>query len=112
MTPPWPLRGTKKRNVPFDGADLARIVLKLVLVTCVNQYNITHLTLPKSPRALLPDLEAIKCAMNKKHQASLKAKAKEASSAFASAKGSSKKRSVSGNPDELQVSKKAKPARF
>ncbi len=60
----------------------------------------THSTLPKSPKALQPDLEAIKRAMNEKHQASLKAKAKEASSAPTSAKGSSKKRSVSGNPGE------------
>jgi hypothetical protein len=36
----------------------------------------------------------------------------EASSASASAKGSSKKCSVSGNPSELKVSNKGKPARF
>jgi hypothetical protein len=71
-----------------------------------------HLTLPKSPRALLPDLEAIKHVMNKKRHASLKVKAKEASSASASTKGSSKKHSASGNPGELQVPKKARPASF
>ncbi len=86
--------------MPFDEADLARIVLNLVLVTWVNQYNMTHSTLPKSPRALLPDIEAIKCIMNKKHQARLKAKAKEASYVSTSTKGSSKKHSASGNPGE------------
>jgi len=94
------VEGTKKSNVPFDEADLARIVLNLVLVTWVNQYNMTHSTLPKSPRALLPDLEAIEGFMNKKHQASLKVKAKEASFASTSTKGSCKKRSASGNPGE------------
>ncbi len=71
-----------------------------------------HLTLPKSPRALLMDLEAIKRVMNEMHQASLKAKAKEASSASASAKGNSKKPSASGNLGELRVLKKARLARF
>jgi hypothetical protein len=102
---------TKKCKVLFDEADLAGIVLILVLVTWVNQYNMTHSTLPKSPRVLLPDLEAIKRVMNKKHQASLKAKGKEASSASMSTKGSSKKHSASGNPGE-QVPKKVRPAKF
>jgi hypothetical protein len=99
------VEGTKKSNVLFDEADLARIVLNLVLVTWVNQYNLTPLRLPKSPRVLLLDLEAIKRIMNKKHQASLKAKAKEASSASTNAKGNSKKHFASGNPGE-QVPKK------
>jgi hypothetical protein len=47
---------TKKNNVPFDEADLAGIVLNSVPVTWMNQYNMMHLTPPKSPRALLPDL--------------------------------------------------------
>jgi hypothetical protein len=89
MTPPlWPLRA-QKSNVPFYEADLSGIVLNLVPVIWVNQYNMTHLTLPKSPRALLPDLEAIKRIMNKKHQASLKANAKEVSAASATTKGRS-----------------------
>jgi hypothetical protein len=91
---------TKKSKMPFDETDLAKIVLNLVPVTWVNQYNMTHSTLPKSPRVLLPDLEAIERIMNKKHQASLKAKAKEALSASVRVKGSSKKRSTSGNPSE------------
>jgi hypothetical protein len=49
--------------------------------------------------------------MNEKHQASLKAKAKEALSASISAKGSSNKHSASGSPGE-QVLKKARPAKF
>jgi hypothetical protein len=91
--------GTKKMNAPFDEADLAGIVLNLVPSSWVNQYNMTHSTLPKNPRALLNDLEAIKQVMDEKHSASLKAKAKEASAASAAAKGSSRKRS--GSPGEL-----------
>ncbi len=53
------IAGTKKMNVPFDEADLAGIVLYLVPSSWVNQYNMTHSTLPKNPRALLNDLEAI-----------------------------------------------------
>ncbi len=85
------IEGTKKSNVPFDEADLAQIGLNSVPVTWVNQYNMTHSMLPKFLRALLLDLEAIKHVTNEKHQASLKAKAKEASSASMSTKGSSKK---------------------
>jgi hypothetical protein len=58
---------TKKSNVPFNEADLARIMLKAVPTSWVNQYNLTHSTLPKSPRLLLPDLENIERVMNKKH---------------------------------------------
>jgi hypothetical protein len=51
--------GTKKMNVSFNEADLARIVLSLVPSSWVNQYNMTHSTLPKNPRVLLNNLEAI-----------------------------------------------------
>jgi hypothetical protein len=54
------IAGTKKMNVLFREADLARIVLNAVPSSWVNQYNMMHFTLPKSPRALLNDLEAIK----------------------------------------------------
>jgi hypothetical protein len=53
------IAGTKKMSVPFDEADLARIVLNLVPSSWVNQYNMTHSTLSKNPRALLNNLEAI-----------------------------------------------------
>ncbi len=55
----------KKGNIPFNEADLAGIVLKAVPTLWVNQYNLTHSTLPKSPRLLLPDLENIERMMNK-----------------------------------------------
>jgi hypothetical protein len=104
------IEGRKNKNVPFDEADLAGIILNLVPVSWMNQYNMTHSTFPESPRALLQDLEVIKCIMDKKHEAGLKAKGKEVS-ASAIATGSSKKHSASGNPGE-QVPKKGKPAKF
>ncbi len=51
---------TKKMNVPINKADLAGIMLNLVPSSWVNQYNMMHSTLPKNPRALLNNLEAIK----------------------------------------------------
>ena len=61
----------------------------------------THSTLPNNPRALLNNLEAIKRVMDEKHSTSLKAKAKEASAASVTAKGSSKKHPASGSSGEL-----------
>jgi hypothetical protein len=89
------IAGTKKMNVSFNEADLAGFVLNLVPSSWVNQYNMMHSTLPKNPRALLNNLEAIEQVMDDKHSASFKAKAKEASAASSSAKGSSRKRSGS-----------------
>jgi hypothetical protein len=58
--------GTKKMNVPFNKADLARTVLNLVLSSWVNQYKMTHSTLPKNPRALINNLEVIERVMDEK----------------------------------------------
>ena len=52
---PKAVKDTKKGNVPFDEADLASIILKSLPPTWLNQYNLNHTTLPKSPRQLLPD---------------------------------------------------------
>jgi hypothetical protein len=104
--------GTKKMNVQFNEVNLAEIVLNLVPSSWVNQYNMMHTTLPKNPRALLSDLEAIERVMDEKHSTSLKAKAKEVSAASAATKGSSQKCSASGSSGELRVPKKARPSKF
>ena len=70
----------------------------------------THTTLPNGTRTLLQDLELIKRIMEEKHEAGQKAKTKEAAASVI-AKGSSKKRSASGDPGE-QVPKKGKPNKF
>jgi hypothetical protein len=104
--------GTKMMNMPFDEADLAKIVFNSVPSSWVNQYNMMHSTLPKNPRALLNNLEVIEQVMDEKHNASLKAKAKEANAASMAAKGSSKKHPASRSSGELQVPKKARPSKF
>jgi hypothetical protein len=93
------VEGTKKGNMPFNEADLARIVLNSVPVFWMNQYNMMHSTRPNGTRTLLQDLESIERVMEERHEAGLKAKAKGAS-ATAIAKGTSKKCSASGNPGE------------
>jgi hypothetical protein len=50
---------TKKGNVPFGYAKLALILLVAVPIHWQNQYNLTHSTVPESPRTLLKDLENI-----------------------------------------------------
>jgi hypothetical protein len=61
-----------------------------------NQYSLTHLTVPKSARVLLPYLEAIEQVMVKKQQEKLKAKGK-ATAAWPEAK-SNPKQKASGGP--------------
>jgi hypothetical protein len=100
---------TKKGNVPFDEADLAGIVLKAVPTSWVNQYNLTHSTLPKSPRLLLPDLENIERVMNKKRAELAKARGKDGT-ALASAKSNPKKRAPTGSSE--RVPKKVRSAKF
>jgi hypothetical protein len=107
---PMAVEGTKKGKVLFDKADLAGVILNSVPVSWLNQYNMTHQTLPSGTRALLRDLEPIERVMDEKHESGLKVKAKDPS-ASAIAKGSSKKHSGSGNPNE-RVPKKGKPSKF
>ena len=63
---PMAVEDTKKGNKPFNEADLAGIMPKAVLSSWVNQYNLTHSTLPKSPRQLLLDGEKIERVMSEK----------------------------------------------
>ncbi len=100
---------TKRGNVPFDKADLAGFVLKAVPALWVNQYNLTHSTLPKSLRLLLPDLENIKRVMNKKRAEPAKARGRDGT-ASAGAKPNPKKRASTGSTE--RVPKKVKTARF
>ncbi len=100
---------TRKGNVPFNEADLAGIVLKAVPTSWVNQNNLTHSTLPKSPRLLLPDLENIERVMSKKRAKSAKARGKDGT-ALAGAKSNHKKRASTGSTE--RVPKKVKSAKF
>jgi hypothetical protein len=106
---PMAVEDTKKDNTPFNKADLAGIMLKAVPTSWVNQYNLTHSTLPKSPRLLLLDLQNIERVMKEKCAESAKARAKDVI-ASAGAKSSPKKRaSMDSNK---QVPKKACTAKL
>jgi hypothetical protein len=100
---------TKKGNIPFGEADLAAIVLASVPMSGQNQYNLNHLTVPKSTCTLLLDLEAIKQVMVEKHNKKPKAKSK-AGTARSKAK-SNLKRKASGSPTGL-VPKKGRSEKF
>jgi hypothetical protein len=65
---------TKKGNIPFSKADLSTIVLASIPMTWQNQYNLTHLTVPESMCALLPDLEKIDQVTVEKQNERLKVK--------------------------------------
>ena len=80
-----------KDKIPFNKANLAGIILKTVPALWVNQYNLTHATLPKSLRQLLLVPENIECVMNKKRMEMAKARAND-SAAVAGAKSNPKKR--------------------
>jgi hypothetical protein len=60
--------------VPFNEADLARIVLNSVPIFWMNQYNMMHTALPNETRTLLQDLELIKCIREEKQKAGQKRK--------------------------------------
>jgi hypothetical protein len=82
-------------NIPFGEADLAAIVLASIQMMWQNQYNLTHLTVPDSTCALLPDLEAIVWVMVEKQNEKLKAKGK-ATSAHPEAKSNPKRKASRG----------------
>jgi hypothetical protein len=90
---------TKNGNIPFGEADLATIVLASVPVTWQDQYNLTHLTVPKSSPMLLP------VEKNEK----LKAKGKTAA-ARPDAKSNPNMKASGGSSD--QVPKKAPSEKF
>ena len=100
---------TKKGNVLFDEADLAGIVLKAVPTSWVNQYNLTHLTLPKSPRMLLPDLENIERVMLERY--GKKQRSKDKAATTRPEKGKPNKGASTGG-SSIRVPKKAKVEKF
>jgi hypothetical protein len=56
---PLAVTTTEMGNVPFTEATHASIILSHLPVAWRNQYNLTHKTVPESPRAMLQDLQNI-----------------------------------------------------
>jgi hypothetical protein len=105
---PMALASTEKNNKPFSKAALARMIMVTCSIAWSNQYNLTHKTVPKSPRTILPNLENIKKIIVKNYNE--KAKANKAKVATASKAGEAqvpKKRTVEDSSD--QVPKKGHP---
>jgi hypothetical protein len=57
---PLAVATTEMGNVPFTEATHASIILSHLPVVWRNQYNLTHKTVPESPRVMLQDLKNIK----------------------------------------------------
>ncbi len=106
---PMAVTTTKKGNVPFGYADLALILLAAVPITWQNQYNLTHATVPDSPRQLLADLENVERVMME-HK-SERQRSKEKSVVATPGKGRPK-RGASGGGSSSQVPKKARTESF
>jgi hypothetical protein len=100
---------TKKGDVPFKEADLASIMLAALPLTWQNQYNLTHSTVPKSPRELLADMEAIKRVMLERY--SKKQRSKDKAVAARLEKGKPKKGASKGGSSD-RVPKKARVKKF
>jgi hypothetical protein len=73
---------TEMGNVPFTKATHASIILSHLPVAWRNHYNLTHSTVPESPRAMLMDLQNIEKLFVKKYNE--KARANKAKAATAS----------------------------
>ena len=100
---------TKKGNVPFEAADLASVILAALPLSWQNQYNLTHSTVPESPRVLTPELENIERVM--KERDGEKHKSKEKAAVANPTKGKSNKGSPKGGSSK-QAPKKAKTEKF
>jgi hypothetical protein len=79
-------------------------------MTWQSQYNLTHLTVPKSMRALLPDLEAIERVMVDKQNKKLKARGK-VTAACPDAKSNPKRKAPGGSSEQVP-NKKACSEKF
>jgi hypothetical protein len=108
---PKAVASTVKGNVIFGDGELASIILASTPQTWQNQYNLTHSTVPESPRALLPDLENIKRVMNERYAEKQKAKGKSREAKpDGGGNPSPKKRSSGGSSD--RVPKKVRSEKF
>ena len=100
---------TKMGNVPFEAADLASIILAALPLSWQNQYNMTHSTVPESPRVLMPELENIERVMMERYDS--KNKSKDRAVAASPNKGKPNKGSSNGGSSK-SARKKARTEKF
>ena len=101
---------TKRGNVPFEAADLASIILAALPLSWQNQYNMTHSTVPESPRVLMPELENIERVMMERYNGD-KQKSKDRAVAASPNKGKPNKGSSNGGSSK-SAPKKARTEKF
>jgi len=104
---------TVKGTVIFGDGELASIILTSMPQMWQNQYNLTHSTVPESPRALLPDMENIERVMNERYAEKQKAKGKSREAKpDGGGNPSPKKRSSGGSGSSERVPKKVRFEKF
>jgi hypothetical protein len=98
---PLAVASTEMGNVPFTKATHASIILSHLPVAWRNQYNLTHSTVPKSPRAMmLMDLENIEKVFVKKYNEKARANKAKAATASKTAECVPKKHAHGGGSDK------------
>jgi hypothetical protein len=93
---PLAVATTEMRNVPFTKATHASIILSHLPVAWRNQYDLTHKTVPESPRAMLQDLENIEKLFVEKYNEKARANKAKAATAPKMAEHVPKKRAHGG----------------
>jgi hypothetical protein len=96
---PLAVASTEMGNVPFTEATHVSIILSHLPVAWRNQYNLTHKTVPESPRAILQDLENIEKLFVKKYNEKAQANKAKTATAPKMAERVPKKRALGGGSD-------------
>ena len=107
---PMAVASTELGNVPFNKATHASIILSHLPVAWRNQYNLTHKTVPESPRAMLLDLENIEKMQVTRYNE--KAKASKAKAATAPAELRVPRKWANGGGSDRGAPKKGHTAKY
>jgi hypothetical protein len=102
---------TELGNIPFTEATHASIILSHLPVAWRNQYDLTHKTVPESPRAMLLDLENIEKLFVEKYNEKAGANKAKAATALKSADHVPRKRAREGGSSK-GAPKKGRSAKY
>ncbi len=108
---PLSVTTTEMGNVPFMEATHVSIILSCLPVAWRNQYNLTHKTVPESPRAMLQDLENIEKLFVEKYNKKVLANKAKAATAPKTAVRVPKKYTHGGGSDR-GAPKKGRSAKY
>jgi hypothetical protein len=108
---PLAVATTEMGNVPFIEATHASIIVSHLPVAWRNQYNLTHKTVPESPRTMLQDLKNIKKLFVEKYNKKARANKAKAATAPKMAEHVPKKH-VHGGGSDRGAPKKGHSAKY